>query len=77
MTGALELRVELLLNQLPNAVAVGLNRHAAADGGVIHQIRQTHNVGIPLGEIHVTRGDVLNKFLLTFLRHDFFLTLFV
>ena len=75
VAGALKFRVHLLLNQLPNAVAVGLNGHAAADGGVIHQIGQAHHVGVPLGEILAARGDVLNELLLIFLRHVFFLTL--
>ena len=72
VAGALEFRVELLLNQLPDAVAIGLDGHAAAYRGVIHQIRQTNHVRIPLGEILAARGDVLNKLLLTFLRHVLF-----
>ena len=66
----LEHLVQLLMDQFPDAVAVGLERHAAAHGGVVHQVGLGDHVGIPLGEILVPGGDVLHEFLFLFLCHE-------
>ena len=69
MAGALELGVQLLLDQLPDAVAVGLDRHAAAHGRIVHEVGELHDVGIPLGKVLAARRDMLHKLLLILLGH--------
>src|SRR5699024_5119608 len=68
----LEAAVELLLDALPDGEAVGADDHAAANRRVVNQLALENHVGIPLGEIHVARGDVLHEALLLFgvLCHD-------
>ena len=56
--------IQRRLDKLPDAVAVGLHRHGAAHGRIIHQIRLRHHVRIPLGEVFIPRCNVLYKFLL-------------
>ena len=72
MPGVLEAAVELLLDALPDGEAVGADDHAAANRRVVNQLALENHVGIPLGEIHVARGDVLHEALLLFgvLCHD-------
>ena len=73
----LEAGVQLLLDQLPDAVAVGLDRHAAAHGRVVHQVCLQHDVGIPLREVLAARGDVLDELLIVLLGHRGFLLIAV
>ena len=53
----LELRVQHVLDVLPDGVAVGPVDEHALDGGVVDQLRLAAHVGVPLGEVHVPGGD--------------------
>ena len=64
MAGFLEAPVQAVVNQFPDAVAIGLHGHAAADGGIVHQIRHGDHVGVPLGKILVPGGDMGDELLL-------------
>ena len=75
MAGGLEALVHFLPDALPDGIAVGAHDHAAAHGGVVHQLAFQNNVGIPLRKIHVPGRNVLHKTLLLFVRHCFFLLL--
>ncbi len=55
---------------LPDGVAVGANDHAAFDAGVRDEFGFGADIGIPLGEVLVHRGDVINHFLL-FVCHNY------
>ena len=62
VTECLEARVEILLNVLPNSVAVGAEDHAALNAGVVSQLGFFYYVCVPLTEIHVHRCDLVNHF---------------
>ena len=69
--GLLELGVQVLLDQLPDAVAIGLDDHAAAHGRIVDHVGLADHVRVPLGEVHVAGRDLLDEFLLGFvLCHD-------
>ena len=59
----LEPLVQLLLDQLPDRVAVGLDRHAALHARILDQLRLLHHVGVPLGEILIHGCDRFHQFL--------------
>ena len=62
MSQRLEALVHLLLDQLPDGVAVGADDHAALDAGIVDQVRLFDHVRIPLGEILLHGGDRLYHF---------------
>ena len=49
--GFLEHAVENMLHLLPDGVSVGLDDHAAADGGLLGQVGLHHEVVVPLGVV--------------------------
>ena len=49
--GLLEHAVENMLHLLPDGVSVGLDDHAAADGGLLGQVGLHHEVVVPLGVV--------------------------
>ena len=51
VAGRLEASVECLLDQFPDGVAVGPDRHAALDLGVVGQLRPPNDVEVPPREI--------------------------
>ena len=53
VAGGLEHRIELPLHVFPDAVAPGLDHHAAAHVGVLGQIRRADDLLIPFGKIFV------------------------
>ena len=59
----LEPLVQLLLDQLPDRVAVGFNRHTSLHARVLDQLRLLHHVGVPLGEILIHGCDRFYQFL--------------
>ena len=59
----LEPFVQLLLNQLPDRVAVGFDRHTALHARILDQLRLLHHVGVPLGEILIHGCDRFYQFL--------------
>ena len=63
MPQCLEARVKVVLNVLPDRVAVGSDDHTSAHAGVVHKLRLFHHVGIPLRKVHVHRRDLLHHFL--------------
>ena len=64
MAGPLELRVQAVLDILPNGVAVGAVNEHALDAGVVDELRLPADVGEPLGEVHLHIGDLLHLFLI-------------
>ena len=64
VAGGLEHPVEDMLDILPDGIAVGADDHAAADAAVIDQLGLFNDVGIPLCEIVLHRGDFGYHFLL-------------
>ena len=50
VAGLLELRVHVLLDILPNSIAVRSKAQKALDAGVVHQLRLQADIRIPLGE---------------------------
>ena len=57
MAGLFEHAVHNALDILPDGVAIGAQDHEALDGCIVHQLRLQADVGIPLGEVHLHRGD--------------------
>ena len=51
VSGFLEHAVENMLHLLPDGVSVGLDDHAAADGGLLGQVGLHHEVVVPLGVV--------------------------
>ena len=60
--------VQLVLDVLPDGVAVGAVDEHALDGGVVDELRLFAHVGVPLGKVHLHIGDLLHL-LLVFLGH--------
>ena len=58
VAGRLEATVQPLLDQLPDRVAVGPDRHAALDLGVVGELRPPHHIEIPAGKILGLRRDL-------------------
>ena len=71
VTERLEARVKILLNVLPDRIAVGTDDHASLDAGVVDQLCFFYNVGEPLREVHVHGRDLLHHFCIV-LCHDCF-----
>ena len=57
MAGGLETAVQFVLDVLPDGIAIGTVDEHTLDGGVVDELRLLTNVGIPLGEVHITGGD--------------------
>ena len=57
VAGLFELRVHVLLDILPNGVAIRSQDQEALDAGVVHQLRLQADVRIPLGEILLHGSD--------------------
>ena len=57
MSRLLEPLVQLLLNILPDGVAIRAVDEHALDGGIVDQLGFFADVGIPLGKVHVPGGD--------------------
>ena len=55
--------IQLLLDQLPDRIACGLNYHTSFYAGVITQLCFLHYIGIPLGEIFFHGSDRFYHFL--------------
>ena len=56
------------LDVLPDRIAIGAVNEYALDGGIVNELRLFAHVGVPLGEVHLHVGDLLNFFILC---HDF------
>ena len=56
MARGLELRIKLALDVFPQAVAPGLDDHAAAHLRVLRHVGGTHDLLVPFGEIFVAGG---------------------
>ena len=69
MPGGFEAPIQRFLDALPNGEAVRTDNHATAHGRVVHQLAFENHVCVPLGKIHVARGDVLHEALFFFVRH--------
>ena len=69
VAGLLELRVHVLLDILPNGIAVRSKDQKALDAGVVHQLRLQADIRIPLGEILLHGGDRL--YISLILSHSF------
>ena len=72
--GLLEAPIEILLNQLPDGVAVRTDDHAALDRRVVGQLRAPDDVQIPAGEILGLTGDLGDEIFRLF-AHRFWATL--
>jgi len=58
MAGFLELRVQMALNVFPDAVAPGLDHHAAAHFGIFSHVGRADDLLVPLRKIFVAaRSD--------------------
>ena len=64
MAGRLEAGVQILLDILPDGVAIGAQHHKALDAGILYQLRLGADVGIPLGKVDLLCGDRLNHLFL-------------
>ena len=62
MSRGLETLVQLLLNQLPNGIAIGTDNHAAFNTGIIHKVCLFDNICVPSAEIDLHGGDFFNHF---------------
>ena len=60
VTGLFKLGVEDMLDIFPDRIAVRAHDHAALDRGIVAQLRLFDDVGVPLGEVNLHRGDVLH-----------------
>ena len=67
MSRSLKATVQLLLNMLPNLVAVGTNNHRSLNGTVVYKLSLKHYVGIPLRKIHRHIGNFLYKLIVLLL----------
>ena len=65
MPGGFEHPVENMLNVFPDGIAVGAEDHAAAHAGIVDQIGFFDDIGVPLGEVLVHRGDGLDELFLS------------
>ena len=59
----LEHTVQNVLDILPDRIRIRADDHAALHTGIAHKLRFFHDVGIPLGEIVLHRGDGLHHLL--------------
>src|SRR4026207_405713 len=59
VAGLLDAPVHVALHVLPDAVAVGLDDHAALDRAVVGEVGLEHDVQVPLRVILGLRGDLL------------------
>ena len=64
MAGRLEAGVQILLDILPDGVAIGAQHHKALDAGILYQLRLGADIGIPLGKVDLLCGDRLNHLFL-------------
>ena len=64
MAGRLEAGVQILLDILPDGVAIGAQHHKALDAGILYQLSLGADVGIPLGKVDLLCGDRLNHLFL-------------
>ena len=69
VAGLLELLVQLRLDVLPDGVAVGPVDEHPLDGGVVDELGLLAHVGVPLAEVDLHIGDLLDLLLVVF-RHD-------
>src|SRR5262249_14711259 len=65
----LDTRVHRLLHVLPECVAVGLDRHAATDRGLIGQPSLVDYIEVPLREIVIPIRQILDKLRLRLVCH--------
>lgn len=66
MAGGLKAGVQVLLDVLPDGVAIGTQHHEALDAGILDQLGLGADIGIPLGEIDLLCGDRFDHFFLSF-----------
>ena len=64
MSGALKVCVQLLLNVLPNGIAIGAEDKHALGAGIVNQLCLGADISIPFGEIHIHISDAFHLFLL-------------
>ena len=58
----LKLLIQLMLDVLPDGVAVGAVDEHTLDGGVVNQLRLFAHIGVPLGKVHLHIGDLFHLF---------------
>ena len=61
---SLEPLIHLLLDQLPDCVACGLEHHASLYAGVVHKLSLLNYIRVPLCKIHLHGCNRFYKFLL-------------
>ena len=64
VAGALKVGVQLLLDVLPDGIAIGTEDKHALGAGIVDELCLGADVGIPLGEVHLHIGDAFHLFLL-------------
>ena len=63
-TRLLKLRIQKLLDILPDRVAIGTVNEHSLDGGVVDQLRLFAHIGVPLGKIDLHIRDLLDLLIL-------------
>ena len=64
VAGSLKTAVQVLLDVLPDGVAIGAQHHKALYAGVLDQFGLGADVSIPLGKVDLLCGDRFNHFFL-------------
>ena len=64
VAGALKVGVQLLLDVLPDGIAIGTEDKHALGAGIVDELCLGADIGIPLGEVHLHIGDAFHLFLL-------------
>ena len=63
VAGLFEHTVHDVHHVLPDGIAIGAHDHKALHAGVVHQLRLQADVGVPLGEVLLHRGDGFHSLL--------------
>ena len=77
VAGSLKTAVQVLLDVLPDGVAIGAQHHKALYAGVLDQFGLGADVGVPLGKVDLLCGDRFEPFFSYRLPLFYILTLFL